>query len=309
MQLKGPASVLAGGKVQFSVSGGIPPYHFQLLEGAGSVAEDSGVFLAPDFETVVLISVNDSAGGHAEAKISITPQHVDPGLPVEGDGMLQFLGPDNECALNDLAFRGVNYRVSNHSQKDSLDLICEMKLKNPRIGGMKAIPIHFGGSIVKGFCEESPEAACPAIMLQGFQALSQVLPTAQSRYEQLPDPDQVVSFFTMHKVLGTVERPVVTTVTTQRSGSVNGAEVFCRKTSSSTSISTPRSVSQSVAQYRCFQASLVGKVAQQEYQANANSASGVKVGNVSYNETKNWDGSELCRFNTVNGSYACFQGL
>lgn len=57
---------------QFTAQGGIPPYHFQITDGTGSIDYNTGLYQATAYSGSAAITVSDSTGLVAQATVSVT---------------------------------------------------------------------------------------------------------------------------------------------------------------------------------------------------------------------------------------------
>jgi hypothetical protein len=65
------ASVDVRGSFPFTATGGVPPYRFYLVSGAGSINLSSGIYVAPQAAGTAQIAVEDATGNDAYANITI----------------------------------------------------------------------------------------------------------------------------------------------------------------------------------------------------------------------------------------------
>jgi large repetitive protein len=95
LKLTAPArEVAAGETLQFTTTGGTPPYNYSVTEGPGSIDPASGIYTAPatvDGPTKVTVRVDDSASNFGMNKITVktllvsAPAHI-----IAAGGTLQF---------------------------------------------------------------------------------------------------------------------------------------------------------------------------------------------------------------------------
>lgn len=78
----------------FSVSGGISPYTFQIISGAGSIDPSTGVFIASSVPGNVTIRVRDSQGNTSDAVVTVNPDVlINPTNPILAvNNQINFLG-------------------------------------------------------------------------------------------------------------------------------------------------------------------------------------------------------------------------
>ncbi len=73
-----PASttVSSNGTIQFSASGGVPPYTFSILSGVGSINSSSGLYTAPATPGTTYVLVTDKQGSTAKATVTNVDYNV-----------------------------------------------------------------------------------------------------------------------------------------------------------------------------------------------------------------------------------------
>lgn len=67
-------SMIVNGTQTFIAAGGIPPYAFKILSGAGTIDSTSGLFTAPPVEGTAIVEVVDSQSNHAQSSVTILDQ-------------------------------------------------------------------------------------------------------------------------------------------------------------------------------------------------------------------------------------------
>ncbi len=65
-------SLSLGESAQLTAYGGLSPYTFSLEAGAGTLDPSTGVFVAPDYATTVLIAVTDAEGTYATITLTVS---------------------------------------------------------------------------------------------------------------------------------------------------------------------------------------------------------------------------------------------
>ena len=69
-------TVSSNGTIQFSASGGVPPYTFSILSGVGSINSSSGLYTAPATPGTTYVLVTDKQGSTAKATVTNVDYNV-----------------------------------------------------------------------------------------------------------------------------------------------------------------------------------------------------------------------------------------